>query len=75
MSRESALQRKRVADGFSDEFRQKTGISLGRFFNVILGFDVVKWDAWLEVPEGQSASQVTTERFGEPFTATIQQLI
>ena len=75
MMEKRMLDRKRAVDAFSAEFKRKTGQSIGKFFNVVFGFDVVALDTWLEVPDGQSTYGVLVERYGEDFAEKVRSLI
>lgn len=75
MTEEKCLQRKQAADAFAAEFQKQTSQRIRSFFDVVLGFDVIKWDSWLEVPDGESTAQVTTKRYGEGFMEKIRALL
>ncbi len=75
MTEDRMVQRKQAVVEFSREFRLKTQRNLKDFFDIRFGLDVIKWDAWLEVPDGQSAKDVTTSRFGSEFTESIKSLL
>jgi hypothetical protein len=67
-------ERKFRADKFADEFKRATGWSLGRFFNVVYGFDVVALEDALEIPDGTSCKDICDEQFGEDFTNKLMML-
>lgn len=75
MTEERMAQRKQAAVDFSHEFRAKTKRNLKDFFDIRFGFDAIAWDAWLEVPDGQSIAEVTTRRYGQEFTEKIKALM
>ena len=75
MTEDRMVQRKQAAEKFSHEFWAKTKRKLSEFFDIRFGLNVIAWDAWLEVPDGQSAGDVTTRRFGPEFAEKIRSLI
>jgi len=56
-------------------FKAIFGFSLSRFWNPILGFDVIKFDEWLKVPDGVSTADFVTAKYGEKATEFIRELI
>jgi len=51
-------------------------VRLFTFFpNVMLGFDVVKFDKWLGTKNGQSTYDAIKERFGDPGVEMIKNLM
>lgn len=63
-------------------FQTTFKISLRRFFHPIFGFDIITFDDWLIShhgydieTSGKSASEFTTEKFGEDATKMIHALI
>ena len=59
----------------SDNFRAKFGKNLGDFWDGnILGFDIVKFDHWLNMPD-KSCRDAVVEKFGEEAAKLIERLI
>ena len=75
MTEDRMGKRKRIAEQFSYEFRTKTKRKLSEFFDIRYGFNAIMWDAWLEVPDGQSTAEVTISRFGSEFMEQIKSML
>lgn len=57
------------------EFQKTFGISLGRFFNPLIGFDIIRFDEHFAPPEGQSLKEAVEERHGQKAVELILRLI
>ena len=57
------------------EFKKIFGVQFAGFWNSFFGFDVVKFDAWLEVPDGVSTSDFITQKYGAEACALVRSLL
>lgn len=65
------LKRHELSKPFIQTFR----VSLGPFWNSTTGFDVIKFDEWLGVPDGESTENFVRTNYGEAGVAIIKRLI
>ncbi len=56
-------------------FSRTFGISIGKFWNIITGFDVIAFDEWLQTPDGTSTSDYLDQKYGEDARKLIEFLI
>ena len=45
------------------------------FYDDITGFDLIKLDDWLKVPDGQSMEKFISEKYGKEAVSLIRRLI
>ena len=57
------------------QFKEIFNIELSNFFDNITGFDIIKFDEWLDTPDGKSCSDFITEKYGINATKMIEDLI
>ena len=58
-----------------DEFYATFKLFLRKFVHPMFGFDVIKFDAWLEVPDGVSTIDHIKERFGQAGVDVVNRLL
>ncbi len=78
MSDASMLHIRKVARCYhaqAGKFQQAFGIPLMSLWNTLHGFDIVRFDEWVGVPEGRSLHETTLERYGENAAQLIEDLI
>jgi hypothetical protein len=57
------------------KFSNIFGINLGQFFTLILGFDIVTFDKFLQVPDGISTKQYITDKYGGEAVKVVEGLL
>ena len=60
---------------YSEEFRATFKVPLHHFFNMLFGFDVVKFDKWLNVPYGMSTKDFLLEHYNQKAVELIEKLL
>jgi hypothetical protein len=60
--------------GHGKEFQQIFSIGLNKFLDPITGFDVIKFDEWLKVPDGTSTKDYLTKKYGVRSAALVMEL-
>jgi len=56
-------------------FRTTFGVSLMRFYHPIFGFDVIKFDSHLKVPDGVSTADLILKKHGQGAVDLVRALI
>ena len=73
---EYALKERMKQLDYNMSFLRIFGIRLSLFFpNVILGFDVVKFDDWIKPEENESTYEAIARKFGDPGVDIIKKLL
>lgn len=71
-----ALKERRKQLDYNMPFLRVFGVRLFLFFpNVILGFDVVKFDKWIEPAENESTYEAINRKFGQAGVDLIKNLL
>jgi len=60
---------------FGGRFKRIFGRSLQDFYVYPLGFDIVAFDEWLEVPDGESTSGFLVEHYGKEADEMVRLLL
>ena len=60
---------------YSELFKNTFDVPLSRFYDNLLGLDIVSFDTWLRVPNGISISDYITAEYGESVNAMIKDLL
>lgn len=72
--RERILRQKKLIHENKNQFHAVFGTNLSEFFD-FTGFDIVKFDAFLETPKGMSMRDFIKDRHGNDAVALIEKLI
>jgi hypothetical protein len=70
-----AMKGRNQQQTYGAEFLRIFGVSLGKYWHPLAGFDVVGFDAHLAVPEGESLRAVVRARYGEHAERVIEALL
>lgn len=73
--RDLVLQHKKLFHDNESNFQATFGVPLHRFWNVITGFDVIKFDDWLKTPDGTSTRDYITSKYGDQATKLTESLL
>ena len=65
-------ENKRILRDNRDKFRRVFGVDLVKFMHHITGFDVVAFDSWLKVPDGESTEGFITRKYGKDITEWVR---
>ena len=60
---------------FSKPFKETFNINMHPFFDYVMGFDVVAFDKYLEVPDGTSTKEFIAEKYGDDAVTLVENLI
>lgn len=61
---------------YSQEFQLTFGVSLGKFWSVVTGFDVVKFDEELiKPPDGTSTREAVRQKYGNYAVEILEGLL
>lgn len=60
---------------FAKPFEQAFGVKMHPFFDYVMGFDVVAFDKYLEVPDGTSTKEFIAEKYGDDAVTLVENLI
>lgn len=71
------MARKYYNSGEAAKFKRIFGLELADYWNEqeYLGLDIIKFDEWLAVPEGQSMKQCIVRRFGQSAEEFVVELL
>ena len=73
---EYALKERHKQLDFNMSFCRIFGVSLFEFFpNVLLGFDVIKFDKWIAPKKNESTYEAIERKFGKDAVTLIKKLI
>ena len=56
-------------------FRREFNVTIQRFWDIQTGFDIVKFDEWLKVPDGVSTREFIFQKFGSNAVLLVETLI
>ena len=56
------------------EFKRIFGVPVNKFLD-ITGFDIIKFDEWLDTPNGVSSSEFIKKKFGDKAEQLIRNLL
>ena len=58
------------------KFQSVFGISLGKFWSVLTGFDIVKFDEeFMKTPDGTSTEEYVKQKYGEAELSVVRGLL
>lgn len=57
------------------KFRHIFGIGMWQFQDLLMGFDILKFDDWLKTPDGISTADYLTEKYGTEARDLVKRLI
>ena len=60
---------------YRQKFLETFGISLKHFHHPILGFDLIEFDKWLDVPKNISCAQYIEAEFGREAREMVEHLL
>ena len=60
---------------YGEKFKRTFGVSLQKFWDPMIGFDVFKFDKWVKTPDGVSCRAHVVKTYGRDAVDLIELLI
>jgi hypothetical protein len=73
--REIVLHNKKLVHDHEATFQATFGVSLSSFWELVTGFDIVKFDKWLETPDGVSTHDYLLQKYDQNALTLVEDLL
>ena len=68
-------ERNLAARKLGPEFKRTFSVSLDVFWDAFTGFDVIKFDEWIKVPDGASTSNHIKKKYGKQAEQLVRRML